>query len=74
MSFVLALETLGLASCCINWPDVESRERGMASLLRLEPDERVVMLIALGYPDPDAMVPASGKKSLDTVRRYNQTG
>ena len=73
MSFVLALETLGLASCCINWPDVERQERGMAKLLGLEPDERVIMLIALGWPDPDALVPASGKKSLDALRRYNAT-
>jgi nitroreductase len=71
MSFVLALETLGLSSCCINWPDVEAQEREMAQLLKLEPDERPVMLIALGYPDPDALVPASGKKSLDRLRRYD---
>lgn len=74
MSFVLALETLGLASCCINWPDVEEQERAIAALLRLEPDERVVMLIALGWPDADALVPASGKKALDMVRRYNARG
>jgi nitroreductase len=71
MSFVLALETLGLSSCCINWPDVERQERGMAALLGLEPDERVIMLIAVGYPDPQALVPASGKKALDVIRRYN---
>ncbi|HEX6373488.1 MAG TPA: nitroreductase family protein [Longimicrobium sp.] len=71
MSFVLALETLGLSSCCINWPDLEPQERGMAALLGLEPDERVIMLIAVGYPDPQALVPASGKKALDVIRRYN---
>ena len=74
MSFVLALETLGLASCCINWPDVDAQERAMAELLGLEHDERVIMLIALGWPDPDALVPASGKKALDVVRRYNARG
>jgi nitroreductase len=72
MSFVLALETLGLSSCCINWPDVESLERKMASLLKLDPDQRVIMLIAVGYPDPDGMVPASGKKSLSKLRSYNR--
>jgi nitroreductase len=72
MSFVLALESLGLSSCCINWPDVEEREQKMASLLKLEPDQRVVMLIAVGYPDPEGMVPASGKKSLTNLRSYNQ--
>jgi nitroreductase len=71
MSFVLALETLGLSSCIINWPDVEHQEARMTRLLHLEPDERPVMQIAVGYPDPDALVPYSGKKSLDTLRRYN---
>lgn len=71
MSFVLALETLGLSSCCINWPDLEDQERQMAALLSLEPDERPVMLVAVGYPDPDALVPASGKKPLDELRRYD---
>jgi nitroreductase len=71
MSFAFALETLGLSSCMINWPDVEVRERRMAEMLRLEPDERPIMQIAVGYPDPDAPVPYSGKKSLDTIRRYN---
>ena len=31
MQFMLALETLGLASCPINWPDVEQLERAMAT-------------------------------------------
>lgn len=29
MSFMLALETLGLSSCAMNWPDVEAREKKM---------------------------------------------
>jgi nitroreductase len=71
MSFILALETLGLASCCINWPDIETAEQKMASLLALEPDERPIMLLAIGYPDPEGMVACSTKKSLSHIRRYN---
>lgn len=71
MSFILALESLGLSSCCINWPDLEPEERRMQELIGLEPDQRVVMVIAVGYPDPDALVPASGKKALDSLRSYN---
>ena len=71
MSLMYALETLGLSSCAINWPDVEHKERAMADLLSLEPDERVIMLISVGYPDPDALVPYSSKKSLDQIRKYN---
>lgn len=71
MSFVYALETLGLSSCCINWPDIEDRERAMEQFLELEPDERPIMLIAFGYPDPDGLVPYSQKKSLSQLCRFN---
>lgn len=71
MSFVYALETLGLSSCCINWPDIEEREQVLAEFLHLEPDERPIMLIALGYPDPDGLVACSQKKSLSQLCRFN---
>ncbi|HAG80771.1 MAG TPA: nitroreductase [Cyanobacteria bacterium UBA12227] len=71
MSFMYALETLGLSSCPINWPDIEDRERVMAATLGLEPDERVVMLISVGYADPEGMIPYSQKKELDLLRRYH---
>jgi nitroreductase len=71
MAFMYALETLGLSSCAINWHDEEAREKKMARLLELSPDERVVMLMSLGYPDPEGMVASSQKKELDLLRRYN---
>lgn len=71
MSFLLALEAQGLSSCCVNWPDIEVRERAMINLLKLEPDERVVMLVALGYPDPAGLVASSVKKPLSLLRSYN---
>nr|WP_145546199.1 nitroreductase family protein [Variovorax boronicumulans] len=64
MQFMLALETLGLASCAINWPDMEERERKAAALLKLAPYERIIMLMAVGYPDPVGLVPHSEKKSV----------
>jgi nitroreductase len=72
MSFLFALETLGLSSSVINWPDFEPLERRMQRLLGLDLTERVVMLIAFGYAHPDALVPYSQKKQLDTFRSYNQ--
>jgi nitroreductase len=67
MQFMLALETLGLASCSINWPDMEARERKAAALLQLAPYERIVMLMAVGYPDPAGLVPHSEKKSVEEM-------
>lgn len=71
MSFMLALETLGLSSCAINTPGEESFEDEAAAELGLAPYERPVMFIALGYPDATGMVPRSQKKALENLRRYN---
>lgn len=71
MGFLFALETLGLASCCVNWSDIEDREKRMEEFLGLATDERPVMLIAIGYPDPQGMVANSTKKSLAQLRSYN---
>lgn len=74
MAFVLALETQGLGTCCLNWPDLRPQERRMARLLGLEPDERVILLIALGYPDPEGPATSSPKKPLAELRSFNRTG
>lgn len=74
MGFMYALETLGLASSAINWPDFEPLEAKMARTLALTPSERVVMLIAVGYADPEGIIPFSQKKSLDVLRTYNTLG
>lgn len=71
MSFALALETLGLSSCLINWPDIEEREAAMAACIGLEADERPVMLVGIGYPDPEGLVAASAKKPPSELIRYN---
>jgi nitroreductase len=73
MAFQFSLETQGLASCCINWPAIPRKERQMADFLGLDCDENVIMLMAIGYPDPDGMVPYSKKKTVDNIRSYNQT-
>jgi nitroreductase len=69
MQFMLALETLGLASCPINWPDIEYREREMAATLGLPWHIRPVMLIGVGYPDPQGGVPFSAKKPSQSLLR-----
>jgi nitroreductase len=70
MGLIYALESSGVASCCINWPDIKSSEEQMANLIGLAPYERVVMLVAFGYADPQGLAPASPKLALDEVRSY----
>ncbi|MEY8861413.1 nitroreductase family protein [Tenacibaculum singaporense] len=64
MSFTLALETLGLSSCIINWPDIEMKEKKIQSLLKLNNSQRVTMLISVGYADQEGMIPFSCKKDI----------
>jgi len=71
MGLMLALETVGLSSVPVNWPDVASREKKLAKLLDLEPDQRAIMFMAIGYPDPDGMVAFSHKQHLDRLRVWN---
>jgi nitroreductase len=74
MSLILALETLGLGSCCINWPDIEEDEIRAQSVLNLTTYERPIMFLAIGYPDPEGMVPYSAKKSTEQLCRWNYLG
>lgn len=69
MQLMLALDTLGLASCPINWPDIESREHAIAQKLKLAPFERPVMLLAVGFADPAGGIAFSQKKSAELLIR-----
>jgi len=71
MALMLSLETLGLSSCPINWPDIEAREIMMDEFLSLERYQRPIMCIGVGFPDPEGMVAFSEKRSLDQIRKYN---
>jgi len=70
MSFLLGLEVQGVSSCCINWPDVEERERRMGQLLGLGQTERPVMLISFGYAREGSLIPFSQKKSVAELAEF----
>ncbi|AWL11241.1 hypothetical protein HMF8227_00745 [Saliniradius amylolyticus] len=69
MQLMLALETLGLASCPLNWPDIDFREKAIAERLELAPEQRVVMLIAIGYAEHTGKIPYSQKKTVESLRQ-----
>jgi nitroreductase len=71
MSLMYALETVGLSSCPINWPDIPQLEQAAQKLLGLAADERPIMFMAIGYPDPEARVPVSSKIAVPELRSYN---
>ena len=71
MTFMLALETLGLSSCPINWSGVEKLEIQMDRALQLKSHEKPVMLISVGYAKERSKIPYSHKKSLNSLRTFN---
>jgi nitroreductase len=72
MSFIMALETLHLASCVIGWPDIESRERKLEKIIGLKKHQRCILCIAVGYPNREIEVPYCQKRSLDEILSYNR--
>ncbi len=62
MQLMLAAETLGLATCPINWPDVDSAEARLRKILPFPPHEKVIMLIAIGFAESTGGIPYSQKK------------
>ena len=63
MQLMLAFESLGLSTCPINFPDIESAERKLAEQLELSPYHRPVMLLSVGYGKAAGKIPYSQKKS-----------
>lgn len=72
MAFMLALETLGLSSCAINFPDIKEKNIYISKILSLEPDEVVVMLVSVGFADKNGCIPFSQKKEVAMLRSYNK--
>jgi len=71
MSFCYSLETLGLSSVCINWPCEAAFDEKLRTIVSIEKNESVIMLLGLGYPAPDAVIPFSAKKSVNSLLSVN---
>jgi len=65
MSFLFALETLGLSTVCINWPTLPDRHEAINQIIHLEEDEFIVLLVGVGYPDPEGKIAYSAKRELE---------
>lgn len=72
MSFMFALESLGLSSCPINWPASAKHDKRFQTVARTDDCQRVLMLIAIGYQDRDRLVARSAKRSVGEVLKLNQ--
>ncbi len=71
MSLMLALESMGIGSCPLNWPEDKKKDASASKLLSLKGYERPIMMIAYGYADENEKVACSVRKSIDELRKYN---
>lgn len=67
MQFLLALQVKGLSSCIINWPNYPSSNEKLRKEVTLRDTETVIMLIAVGYANPEGLIPSSLKKNYDNL-------
>lgn len=67
MQLMLALETLGVSSCPINWADEPVANTKMQAELNLPAHQRVLMLLAVGYAEPQGGIAYSAKKDISEL-------
>ncbi len=70
MNLMLALESMNISSCPLNWPENIKKDNMVRDLLSLKKYERPIMMIAYGYADKSSKVACSVRKSIDEIRKY----
>lgn len=66
---ILQAQELGIGSCWIGWFD----EKALKKELKVSRDKKIDMVIALGYPEEDKIVPKT-RKVLDQISSFNAYG
>lgn len=64
MSLLLGLHAQGLGTCCLNWSKRNAQTRAMKAFLGLDPDEFIVMMIAVGHLPEELKVAYSDRIGL----------
>jgi len=67
MSFIMALHSLGIGSCCLNWSQSPSNDKAFRKLINIHESHTVSMLIAVGKPDFENIVCTSKRRPLEEV-------
>ena len=67
MSLIYALHSLGVASCCLNWSQTPAKDKLLRSLVNIEPNHTVIMMLAVGWPDERNKVCISARRPIENV-------
>lgn len=71
MSLILAFQSLGLSTCCLNWCVSPKNDRLAHQIGAIPESEIIIMYLAVGYAQVNSKVPASPRRDLDSVIKYH---
>lgn len=67
MSFLLSLQSLGLATCCLNWcvdPRIDQQGHRVGNIPQ---NEKILTFLAIGYAADNTVVPLSARRPLSDL-------
>lgn len=67
MSFILALQSEGLSSCCLNWCVMPDRDRQGHAVGGIPENHLILTFLAIGHAAPQSIVPRSARRPLADV-------
>ncbi len=67
MSIIMALHSLGLASCCLNWSKGPIDDIKLRKMIKLEGAHSVLMMLAVGYANDELKVCDSARRPIDEI-------
>ncbi|MDT0606247.1 nitroreductase family protein [Croceitalea rosinachiae] len=67
MSIMYALHSLGIASCPLNWSQTPKMDKALRKVVNIKPNQTVIMMMMVGYPDDVNKVCSSTRRPLDEV-------
>lgn len=70
MSIVMALHSLGIGSCCLNWSKGPIDDMRFRKKVAIKPSHTILMMLAVGYPKDDLKVCYSARRPSEEIYTY----
>lgn len=70
MSLALALHSLHIGACMLNWSVEPGRDRALRRLLELDDNYAIITMMGAGYPPDSLVVAASPRRRTESIVRF----
>lgn len=74
MAIVLALHSLGLQTCCLNWSKLVRDDRAIRKHLPIKPEHTIMMMLAVGYANETLKVCCSPQMPREEYTTFIEAG